>query len=1319
MMAEKGVTTSSATYSFVCAWLVLAAHGQQCPDEILPSSIDCSLNPDNSSLFRREDYVYCRQQVDVRPGSKLCPAFDMNRAKCTLDGALLVCNACDVDGYNISRIPSGLPRTITDVTIRCHYISFVDITQVAQLVYVERLDLSNNFITAFDESLLTMLPNLRHLNLSGNLITNIAVLPNRAALEVLDLTGNPIQRINARVLSSAMSSDCLKDVRVYTSPDSPCGCFIVPSTSQSTCNTIACNCTYGNNDNAMVDCSLGTKCGSQLVPVAALCDGVRDCDNGWDEATCQMRDVPITDDTLKLCMGETLSASMHRGVITATPTSPETVVCLAKVYGGISFNAYFDPLIQAWTTPPPSSNATLAFDAHLRLGSAQQLNLFANYTITSSSNSSSNLSSSCTATVDIPWDPALRCNQTTIRATQAARQPVALIAGLVTAIFVVLLIGSLVWKRRSANTYSLDQQMLKMASDAATRSFAEKYSKANDHLQLLGVSIDSLNLHNITLKHLKVFQPSNELSADTRWTLPTREISLVKVSGWDDTAATMEATALPAGQYDEDDPSLQQLLVEARLLLSLKEHPHIIQVQGVTTMNQSVLMLLSYAPLGCLQYSLSASEYSPTDKVEVCAKLASACCFMESYGIVHRNLGAHNVLVCNTLTDVKLSGFNQARDIYLSENYVTTMQRSDDALPGLDGMARRFWAPEVALDQTFSNKSDVYAFGMLCWQVYSRGAVPLAHLEGPPVVNAIKQGQRPSMPTDMEYYYSSLVQSALSQSPSKRPNFGTLLAALEETPDETTAELGAEWEDVDINVRQLSFLREIEKTSGLSISLYAWRRSKESLALSVECFKLMDQSKDGWQQADIRSRLAHTHIQRFIGTAQTPQGLLFVHEFLPDGLSQRLLQATELPIALNYCVQALRGLEYLTARNVFIADFSINHVAVDRTNTVKLRRFPAQIAATNRDETTVVKRAGDFLSDAMLKVESLNTLKLKQLVVVMQRGRVKRMSDVLLALTDMDASQKLSVPFSSLEFVKVLGHGAFGQVWLMTMQDTLDTSKRTNVAVKLLYDGSLLKDYKQELSMMTKLSHPNLIRLQHTSITPNGNPAMILEFMRYGALDEWLAARGLEVSDEDLLYMAHQVSQGMAELARLGIVHRDLAARNVLVGRSLNCKIADYGLSRTMAISGHSNSAYYKMTSSKPLPVRWMAPSSILDHKYDSSTDVWSFGCLCIEIWTAGEMPFGAMDDQSVVTLLINAATGQKQSGQPLLAPPERCPPRLGALIQQCLTINKELRPSFATIVQRTMPSHWKVLLDRQAPPRHLSLNQSVAAANDQAESSL
>ena len=58
---------------------------------------------------------------------------------------------------------------------------------------------------------------------------------------------------------------------------------------------------------------------------------------------------------------------------------------------------------------------------------------------------------------------------------------------------------------------------------------------------------------------------------------------------------------------------------------------------------------------------------------------------------------------------------------------------------------------------------------------------------------------------------------------------------------------------------------------------------------------------------------------------------------------------------------------------------------------------------------------------------------------------------------------------------------------------------------------------------MNKLHHPNLVQLLHTTRTQEGQPGMVLEYMRGGALDEWLVERGVDVSQEDLLNIAHQV----------------------------------------------------------------------------------------------------------------------------------------------------------------------------------------------------
>lgn len=122
-------------------------------------------------------------------------------------------------------------------------------------------------------------------------------------------------------------------------------------------------------------------------------------------------------------------------------------------------------------------------------------------------------------------------------------------------------------------------------------------------------------------------------------------------------------------------------------------------------------------------------------------------------------------------------------------------------------------------------------------------------------------------------------------------------------------------------------------------------------------------------------------------------------------------------------------------------------------------------------------------------------------------------------------------------------------------------------------------------------------------------------------------------------------------------MHRDLAARNVLLGQNMVAKVADYGLSRDMAINSKSEECYYKMNTSRPMPVRWMvrpaalflcrveepgrrrvelshpvrrlfsqAPESILYRKHSKASDVWAFGCLMVEMWSSGAVRCGRRD---------------------------------------------------------------------------------------------
>lgn len=121
-----------------------------------------------------------------------------------------------------------------------------------------------------------------------------------------------------------------------------------------------------------------------------------------------------------------------------------------------------------------------------------------------------------------------------------------------------------------------------------------------------------------------------------------------------------------------------------------------------------------------------------------------------------------------------------------------------------------------------------------------------------------------------------------------------------------------------------------------------------------------------------------------------------------------------------------------------------------------------------------------------------------------------------------------------------------------------------------------------------------------------------------------------QVSMKDLLTMGVDVAQGCAYLEKNHYVHRDIAARNCLVtSRDPHLrvvKIADFGMTRDVY-----EDDYYRVEGQGLLPVRWMAPESMVDGVFTLKTDVWAFGVLLWEIMTLGQQPYQARTNWDVI----------------------------------------------------------------------------------------
>jgi len=155
--------------------------------------------------------------------------------------------------------------------------------------------------------------------------------------------------------------------------------------------------------------------------------------------------------------------------------------------------------------------------------------------------------------------------------------------------------------------------------------------------------------------------------------------------------------------------------------------------------------------------------------------------------------------------------------------------------------------------------------------------------------------------------------------------------------------------------------------------------------------------------------------------------------------------------------------------------------------------------------------------------------------------------------------------------------------------------------------------------------------------------------------------------------MALDIAKGMFHLHKEHIIHRDLAARNLLLDKSWNVKIADFGLSRV-------NKEEYNVTYTKGGPLRHMAPESLIDRKYSIYSDVWAFGVTLIEIVTR-DVPFPHMDGIQVAVAVVNKSLRPTS--------PEGTPSAIVPIVNKCFGITPSSRPTFSQICEQ-MKAHVK-----------------------------
>ncbi|XP_076297885.1 receptor protein-tyrosine kinase sevenless isoform X2 [Lasioglossum baleicum] len=298
---------------------------------------------------------------------------------------------------------------------------------------------------------------------------------------------------------------------------------------------------------------------------------------------------------------------------------------------------------------------------------------------------------------------------------------------------------------------------------------------------------------------------------------------------------------------------------------------------------------------------------------------------------------------------------------------------------------------------------------------------------------------------------------------------------------------------------------------------------------------------------------------------------------------------------------------------------------------------------------------------------------------------------------DPDDSTLPKIRREQITLAKFLGSGAFGEVFQGNAKD-LERPGITPVAIKTLRKGASAQEkteFLQEARLMSHFRHKHVLRLLGVCLDTDP-PLLVLELMEAGDLLSYLrASRSLQPTDphalrlQDLLAMCEDVARGCRYLEELHFVHRDLACRNCLVSardrENRVVKIGDFGLARDI----YKND-YYRKEGEGLLPVRWMAPESLVDGVFTSQSDVWAFGVLMWEITSLGQQPYPARTNLEV---LHHVRAGGR------LPKPLNCPPALHQLMLHCWSA-ADARPSFKVCLENIV-SHRSTIEDAPLIPVH------------------
>ena len=215
------------------------------------------------------------------------------------------------------------------------------------------------------------------------------------------------------------------------------------------------------------------------------------------------------------------------------------------------------------------------------------------------------------------------------------------------------------------------------------------------------------------------------------------------------------------------------------------------------------------------------------------------------------------------------------------------------------------------------------------------------------------------------------------------------------------------------------------------------------------------------------------------------------------------------------------------------------------------------------------------------------------------------------------------------KLIKILGTGGMADVYLAE-----DIMLEKYIAIKILKKELInnresIRYFQNEAEVISHLSHPNIVEVYDVGMA-EGHPFIVMEYVEGKTLKEIIREKA-PLTSTFAVYVMEGVLAALIHSHKKGIIHRDIKPHNIMINKSGEVKVMDFGIAR---ITDQANTM--TITNDIVGSVHYLSPEQASGSEITELSDVYSCGIVFYEMLT-GKLPY---DGQNPVSVAVNHIQG-------------------------------------------------------------------------------